>query len=118
MAHLGDTLHGSTDQEMRPGDYLLSQNGRFQCILQPDGNLVVYDLEKGPRMLWPSNTSGQPVSRAVMQRDGNFVIYGPFAANWSTHTGGQGICDLVMQNDGNLVLYKIGPSAWAAGSHP
>jgi hypothetical protein len=53
-----------------------------------------------------------------MQRDGNFVIYGPFAANWSTRTGGQGICDLVMQNDGNLVLYKIGPSAWAAGSHP
>lgn len=118
MAHLGDTLHGSTDQEMHPGDYLLSQNGRFQCILQLDGNLVVYDLQNGPRMLWPSGTGGKPVSRAVMQRDGNFVIYGPFEANWSTDTGGQGICDLVMQNDGNLVLYKIGPSAWAAGSHP
>lgn len=24
MAHLGDTLHGSTDHEMHPGDYLLS----------------------------------------------------------------------------------------------
>ncbi len=118
MAYVGDTLHGSNDQEMHPGDYLLSQNGRFQCILQPDGNLVVYDLGKGPRMLWASNSSGQPVVKAVMQRDGNFVIYGPTGANWSIHTGGQGICDLVMQNDGNLVLYKIGASPWASGSHP
>ena len=57
MAHLGDTLHGSTDQEMRPGDYLLSQNGRFQCILQPDGNLVVY--APGNRPVWASNTAGR-----------------------------------------------------------
>ena len=37
MAHLGDTPHGSMDQEMHPGDYLMSQNGRFQRILQPPG---------------------------------------------------------------------------------
>lgn len=43
------------------------------CIMQPDGNLVIYDQANQPR--WSSNTWGHDNSRLVVQDDGNVVIY-------------------------------------------
>jgi hypothetical protein len=45
------------------------------CIMQRDGNLVVY--EPGATPVWASATDGNPGSRLVVQDDGNLVIYGP-----------------------------------------
>lgn len=53
------------------------------CIMQPDGNLVVYD--EFNRSRWHSNTFNHPGSRLVVQDDGNVVIYRPDGrAVWST----------------------------------
>jgi NlpC/P60 family len=52
--------------------------------------------------------------RALMQRDGNFVEYGPRGALWSTRTNGTGATKLVMQADGNLVLYAGHRAVWAS----
>ncbi|MFC4307153.1 patatin-like phospholipase family protein [Cohnella boryungensis] len=53
------------------------------CILQTDGNLVIYD--PGNQARWASNTSQHPGSRLVVQDDGNVVIYRPDGrAVWST----------------------------------
>ena len=43
MVSKGSTLYptGTLAKE----DWLTSPNGRYQLILQPDGNLVVYDLQ-------------------------------------------------------------------------
>ncbi len=41
---------------------------------------------------------------AVMQTDGNLVVYGPGGVNWSSGTGVAGSF-LAMQSDGNAVIY-------------
>ena len=43
---------------------------------------------------------------AVLQHDGNFVLYNAGRVLWATWTVGKGGKTLVMQNDGNLVLYR------------
>jgi hypothetical protein len=107
------------------------------CVMQGDGNLVLYDAANHP--VWASNTNGNPGSRLVMQDDGNAVIYrANNSASWASntvqrpvpngptangadmqpgetlHLGGalqsaNGTYLWIFQNDGNLVLYKRYP---------
>jgi hypothetical protein len=63
--------------------------GRFSwggiCIMQNDGNLVIYDPQWTP--LWASGSHGHRGSRLLVQDDGNVVIYRPDGrAVWATHT--------------------------------
>ncbi|KQQ00806.1 MULTISPECIES: hypothetical protein [unclassified Rathayibacter] len=107
--------------------------------IQDDGNLVVYRADGSPA--WASSVGGRIAppavselrpgqtlapgrqldsvsggNRAVMQQDGNFVVYGPGGALWSTGTSGPGN-RLVMQSDGNAVIYGAGNSVrWASGT--
>jgi len=56
--------------------------------------------------IWQSNTYGGADSTALMQHDGNFVIYnGNGDALWHTGTHTHGASTVVVQQcDGNLVL--------------
>lgn len=45
------------------------------CIMQHDGNLVIYDAEG--QVPFRSDTHGNPGSHLVVQDDGNVVIYRP-----------------------------------------
>ena len=55
------------------------------CIMQTDGNLVLYT--RGGHAIWASGTSGSPGSRLVVQNDGNVVIYASAGqALWATNT--------------------------------
>jgi hypothetical protein len=58
---------------------------------------------------------------AVMQADGNFVVYrndGSSRAIWSTNTTGRGAVLAVMQHDGNFVLYDgAGRAVWWTASN-
>ena len=55
------------------------------CIMQGDGNLVIYGPQREP--VWDSSTHGSPGSRLVMQDDGNAVIYRPNGEPiWATNT--------------------------------
>lgn len=60
-----------------------------------------------------SLTSTNGLYQAVMQTDGNWVLYAvstsPWTVVWATYTQNQGTDPrrLVMQTDGNLVLYDI-----------
>jgi hypothetical protein len=97
-------------------DYLLSPLGRYQFILQEDGNLVLYDLGENHRAIWASNTNGQAVSKAIMQSDGNLVIYGFPNAIWASNTNGQASSILSAQDDGNVVIYHFGTPVWATNT--
>ena len=86
------------------GQSIWSADGRFQLIMQTDGNLVLY----GPDgYMWQSATQGGPDRRMVMQGDGNLVVYnGANQALWHTNTDGNPGAYLSLQNDGNLVIYS------------
>jgi hypothetical protein len=89
--------------QLTPGQSLSSCDGRFDLILQADGNLVLY---QGSTPLWASGTGGQHAARAAMQYDGNLVIYSASGQPLWT-TGIRDCCAifyLYLQNDGNLVI--------------
>jgi CHAP domain len=96
-------------------------------VMQDDGNLVLYNPSQA---LWSSMNGREPIASigigvnqpmyspsgdymALLQGDGNFVVYRIMAtpsAIWASGTNGTGASALVIQGDGNTVLY--------AGSHP
>jgi hypothetical protein len=95
-------------------DWLTSPNGRYQLILQPDGNLVLYDLQNGHQPIWASDTNDESANAAVLQDDGNFVLYGLPDPVWATGTDGQGPCSLTLRDDGTLVIAPIPASVWTS----
>ncbi len=70
-----DTVVFSTLQVgevLLPGDRLASEDGGTVLVMQTDGNLVGY---QGGRVVFQSRTVRYPGAAAVMQGDGNFVVY-------------------------------------------
>ena len=100
---------------MEKGDFLTSPNNLYTLNLQDDGNLVLYDLNLGQEAIWVSNTHNMAVSRAVMQSDGNFVIYGYPDPIWATNTYNQDGAYIVLQDNGTLVVYETTP-IWASNT--
>lgn len=73
--------------------------------MQSDGNLILY-YRKDLKPVWASNSSGSGGETAVMQGDGNFVIYATGARPvFSTNTHGNSGSRVVLENDGNLVSW-------------
>lgn len=103
-------------QFLLEGDYMVSSNGIFFAVLQPDGNFVVYpgtgpsDLQGGP--VWASGYHDKPAGTSFslnMQPDGNLVMYinpGNVPV-WATGTAGNNYA--LMQQDGEFVLYAGAP---------
>ncbi|MCB5179152.1 hypothetical protein [Streptomyces antimicrobicus] len=106
-------------------EYIETENGVL--YMQPDGNLIL-DHKAGAE-LWASGTYGNPGAYAIVQPDGNFVIYkqdgGPTkgGAVWNTGTWGNPNARVDFQDDANLVLYRENNSAawstktWRVGSN-
>ena len=114
--HLPSTI--SNNQYLWAGQSLASDNSRFVLTMQYDGNLVLYARSpSGERPIWASNTQGVSGARAVMQSDGNFVVYNPnWQPVWASGTGVWGSY-LIVQDDGNLVVYTSGGSpVWASNT--
>ena len=98
---------------LEPGDALRSPNERFVMRMQADdGNLVVYDETRpdGDQDIWEAGTHGNPGAYAVMQPDGNFLIYrsGPpsNAADgvYETQTSGNPGATLTLKDSGDFVV--------------
>ena len=103
-------------EHLNPGDEVTSNSRVYRLVLQPDGNLVLYDNTNDPP-LWASGTQGQAVSECLMQDDGNLVIYG-FSDNplWASGTQGNPGSFLTVQDDANVVIYKPDVPIWASGT--
>jgi hypothetical protein len=94
------------------GQSIKSCDGRFTLIMQTDGNLVLYFNGVA---LWATDTNGCG-DHAVMQGDGNFVVYAASNAPcWSSNTANNPGAFLTLQNDGNLVIYN-GPAIWSSNT--
>ena len=69
-----------------------------------------------------TSTARQPgtaADEAIMQGDGNFVLYSSSgSALWSSGTAGNTGASLDVQNDGNVVIYSAsGAALWATGTN-
>jgi hypothetical protein len=99
----------STDQSRTSCD------GRFTLVMQGDSNLVLY--WNGVGALFATGTNPTGANFAIMQGDGNFVVYSPAGAVWSSNTYGNPGAFLAIQTDGNLVVYSPGGVAlWNSGT--
>lgn len=83
-----------------------------ECLKSADGRFAAIVQSDGNFVvystggaLWATGTTGTSAYLAV-QSDGNVVLYASAAAKWSTRTANQGASTLTMQNDGALVLRK------------
>lgn len=83
-----------------------------ECLKSADGRFAAIVQSDGNFViystsgaLWATRTTGTGAYLAV-QSDGNVVLYASSAAKWSTRTANQGASTLTMQNDGALVLRK------------
>ena len=89
-----------------PGQELTSTSGRYRLHYQTDGNVVLYD-DTDRTALWNSATTSSRPGQAMMERDGNFVVYdGQGRVLWTTGTTGNPNAYLLVQDDGNLVVYR------------
>lgn len=103
------------DEWLRPGEFLSSDNGYHNLVMQDDGNLVLYSLGTP---VWQAGSSGE-VAGLVMQEDGNLVIYRPGGAvAWASNAHGHGRSILAMQDDRNAVTYRLdgGGATWSSGT--
>src|SRR4051812_7279647 len=120
----GQELHAVSDRlepsnALLAGGSLASADGRYRLVYQTDGNLVLYDGATG-LALWWSGTVGEDPGQAVMQDDGDFVVYDADGTPvWWAGTAGYPSAHLVLQDDANLVVYAPGdvPAWWSAGSN-
>ena len=107
-------------ESLSPGESVSSPNGRYQLILQHDGNLVLYDTA-GPTALWDSRTVGESDRTLIMQHDGNLVLYElpvtPFDALWHSRTYGWAGAFLTVRDDGTVTIGDSdGTVLWTAGA--
>jgi hypothetical protein len=99
-----------------PGRSLWSDNGLYRLTYEADGGaLRVYDV--GGDVVRDFHVSQHEPGIAVMQSDGNFVVYDAnYRAQFDTRTNGFNGAYLVMQGDGNVVIYDLSSvprwSAW------
>ncbi len=96
---------------LQGGESRWSPNGQYRLAMQTDGNLVLY---QGSQWVWKTTTNGNPGAWAVMQVEGNLVVYSASGqALWATPTADRPGSELYVQDDGNLVLYDgNGHEAW------
>jgi RHS repeat-associated protein len=100
-------------QRLNGNQCVVSPRGQYFLYMGTDGNMFIYDMAQGSGT-WGANTYGHPGAYALLQTDGNFVVYDPNGtALWSSGTGGTYSERLDMEDDGRIIIYK---SAWNSGT--
>jgi hypothetical protein len=108
----------SPGQELGVGQEL--QDGPFILVMQADGNLVEYVAEPNGHSYpsWASGTYGHPGAIAVMQLDGNLVVYSNGTPLWDSGTYGHLGATLVLWVDGSLFIANSSGLLWGVGRGP
>jgi hypothetical protein len=100
--------------KLLPGQSRVSSNGKYTLKMQTDGNLVLYDQDS--QVMWATNTNGNLVIMADMQRNGNFLLTTVGPPAWQSKTKEEGSY-LSVTNNGNIVLYRPdGLGIWQSNS--
>merc|ERR1712212_1106 len=104
----------SKNDELRKGDFLISNNREWKAIFQEDGNFVIY----GWKPMWSSDTAGSDVHRLCMQADCNLVMYGKDdKPRWHTNSTKDNKCNMCrmhLTDDGKLLVQREGDDIWSS----
>ena len=85
----------------------IAKNGTFSLVMQPDGNLVEYNIFTP---IWSTGSSGLYGSYATLQSNGNFVLYSFNGFKiWETKTSGNPDDYLTITNEGYINIEKKVP---------
>lgn len=94
-----------------PGQTFTS--GNYLVALQGDGNLVLYRQNAGAlQPVWHTATHGTNVTYAVMQTDGNFVLYSESTPVWHTVTHGNPGAVMRLDSEGLRIENALGQTIW------
>jgi hypothetical protein len=118
---LPDTIMNG--EKMQLNDVRRSPAGAFTLVMQPDGNLVLYNTKglsvaqttpsnpaawavTADRAMWATNTNDGQTKFAWMQSDGNFVLYtADMRATWASNTN-DGQPNFVTLDDNGLLAMR------------
>ncbi|MDC7121026.1 D-alanyl-D-alanine carboxypeptidase family protein [Cellulomonas fimi] len=102
-------------ETLEAGHGLVSADGTQTLVVQPDGDLGLYDADGVAR--WTAGAA-TPGAHLTVQADGDVVLVAPDgSAVWSTGTAGAAGAALVVRDDGDLVVEAPdGSVAWASGT--
>ncbi len=99
-------------QSLNGGQCIVSNSGQYLLYMSTDGNFYIYDNAHNIGT-WGPGTQGHPGAFALMQADGNFVVYATNgAALWNSATYGSGANSVRIEDDGRIIIYK---PAWTTG---
>jgi hypothetical protein len=92
-----------TDEQLTPGQQLVSPNGQNILALQTDSNFCMY---VNGRFAWCANTYLGNARNAIMQSDGNLCVY-PVSGSalWCSGTAGHPGSYVTVQDNGQAVIY-------------
>ena len=101
------------NQRLNANQCIASPHGQYLLYMASDGNFYIYDLAHNVGT-WGPGTYGHPGAYAMLQSDGNFVVYDANGVGiWSSGTYGTNADRLNMEDDGRIIIYK---SAWNSGT--
>lgn len=101
------------NQRLNANQCIASPHGQYLLYMASDGNFYIYDLAHNTGT-WGPGTYGHPGAYAMLQTDGNFVVYDANGVGiWSSGTYGTNAERLNMEDDGRIILFK---SAWNSGT--
>lgn len=87
-------------ERLEAGEYLRSANMRYTFGMSPDGNL---ELLKGAKTVWSADTCCAS-AYAILQRDGDLVVYDGGDLRFASDTAGNQGAKLLLRNDGTAVI--------------
>ncbi|KAH7242943.1 hypothetical protein B0J15DRAFT_552980 [Fusarium solani] len=99
---------------------LVSTNGSYTLIMQPDHNCVMYQNGKGP--LWSAGMApGLPAQSLLFRADGELEILDTSGdPKWQAGTAGRGNSTSYFQvrDDGNMVIWTDNQIVWSSRTGP
>lgn len=117
LASLAATTVLPSGEGLAPGDRLTTE--RTRLVMQQDGNLVFSArTDSGWKEIWASETDGNPGAYALMQDDGNLVVYSTGgSALWHAGTFDHPGAYLQLEDrDRRIVIYDAeGLALWING---
>ncbi|MBZ5532066.1 MAG: hypothetical protein LAO20_11595 [Acidobacteriia bacterium] len=100
-------------QRLNANQCISSPHGQYILLMAGDGTFFIYDYAHNVGT-WGPGTSGHPGAYAILQTDGNFVVYASNGvALWSSGTSGTNANRLNMEDDGRVIIYR---SVWNSGT--